>query len=128
MPTTMLPTSRPDRTTNGVVRRRWRAAGRTTRSGPRRREGRAARRVRPAPRARDGAGHDRGELRSGPDGLAPAGAPDGRGDPAGEPLLTVLEEHAHQLVLGIVVDDVGGAPAVRPHAHVERPLQPVREA
>ena len=53
---------------------------------------------------------------------------DGAGDGPGPPLLAVMKEDVGQLRLGGLVDEVGGAPPVPLHAHVERPVAAEREA
>ena len=53
---------------------------------------------------------------------------DGAGDRAGMPLLAKLEDDVGEIALGCPRHHIGGARPLAAHPHVERPVEPEREA
>ena len=76
----------------------------------------------------DHAPDDVGQCPSGVDRSILAGGDDGAGDAAGVPLLAELEDDVGEVALGGLRHHIGGARSFAPHPHVERAVEPEREA
>ena len=78
--------------------------------------------------ARTTRGDDVGELRGRVDRRLGARLDDGAGDWRAKTLLAEYEDDVGEIALAGGVHDVGGARPLAAHAHVERPVEPEREA